>query len=108
MIGQSLEHGANIEGQSQDYDGLAQYTWVITTIDSVSQETSEAIAIVGPRGSTQHAPLAQVIREGRWFRLVDTNGIAQYGGFILGDYLGDEPLHDYGSDNGCADIENED
>lgn len=107
MIGESLEGSAKTQSQSQDC-GLARYTWVITSIDSVSQGTSKEIAIVGPRGSTQHAPLARVICEGRWFRLVDTNGIAQYGGFILGDYLGDEPLRDYGSDNGCADIEYED
>lgn len=106
MLEPSAEHGGDVDVQNQGYSG-APYTWVITSIDR-ALSGADAQTVVGPPGSAEHASLAQVIREGRWFRLVDTYGIARYGGFIVGDCAGDEPLRDYGSKRGCTRIEYED
>ena len=80
------------------------YTWIVTR-DTILGDSSEAVGKIGPSGAANRAPFDSVIIHGEHFRMLNEAGIAQFSGYILGDYRGDEPLADYGSENGCSMIE---
>ena len=79
----------------------SHYTWIVTR-DTILGDSSEAVGKIGPGGSTNRAPFDSVIINGEHFRMLNDAGEAQFSGYILGDYLGHEPLDDYGSENGCS------
>ena len=80
------------------------YTWIVTR-DTILGESSEAVGKIGPSGSTDRAPFDSVIIHGEHFRMLNGAGVAQFSGYILGNYCGHEPLEDYGAENGCSFIE---
>ena len=80
------------------------YTWIVTR-DTILGDSSEAVGKIGPSGSKSRAPFDSVIIHGEHFRMLNEAGEAQFSGYILGDYRGNEPLEDYGSENGCSTIE---
>jgi len=89
-----------IEG-SKNY---THYTWIVTR-DSILGDSSEAVGKIGPSGSTNRAPFDSVIIHGEHFRMLNAARVAQFSGYILGQFRGREPLDDYGSENGCTIIE---
>jgi len=91
---------------SPDARPRARYTWIVTR-DTVLGDSSDAVGRIGPHGMRGRASFDRVIRDGAHFRLLDGADVAQFSGYILGDYRGPEPLADFGRDNGCVRIEYE-
>ena len=85
---------------------MSKYTWVITR-DNILGDSSDAVGRIGPRGATDRVRFDIVIQRGAHFRLLNAAGRAEFSGYILGDFEGDEPLEDYGRENGCVAIEYE-
>lgn len=96
-----VERVASVTDGDKNY---THYTWIVTR-DTILGESSEAVGKIGPSGSKNRAPFDSVIIHGEHFRMLNDSGEAQFSGYILGDYLGNEPLVDYGSENGCSVIE---
>jgi hypothetical protein len=80
------------------------YTWIVTR-DTILGDSSESVGKIGPSGAANRAPFDSVIIHGEHFRLLNNAGESQFSGYILGNYLGHEPLDDFGSENGCSMIE---
>ena len=85
---------------------MSKYTWIVTR-DSKLGDSSEAVGKIGPSGAKNRERFDKVIINGEHFRMGAGPGIAQFSGYILGDYDGQEPLEDYGRANGCTTIEYE-
>ncbi len=85
-------------------NSYTHYTWIVTR-DTILGDSSEAVGKIGPSGSSNRAPFDSVIIHGDHFRMLNDARVAQFSGYILGDYRGREPLDDYGSENGCSFIE---
>ena len=84
----------------------AKYTWVITQ-DKILGDSSDAVGKVGPSGAKERALFDAVIRQGKPFRLLNQHDKVEFTGYILGDYVGAEPLEDFGRENGCTGIQYE-
>ena len=85
---------------------MSKYTWVVTR-DSVLGHSSDAVGIAGPRDTQHRERFDTVIILGDHFRLLSGRGEPQFFGYIYGLYQGDEPLKEYGVENGCVTIEYE-
>tara|TARA_R110000824_G_scaffold265193_1_gene454079 strand:+ start:468 stop:746 length:279 start_codon:yes stop_codon:yes gene_type:complete len=76
------------------------YAWTIThdLLDGDGE------SVIGPRSTTiSHG---DIVKNGTKFRMYDDDGTLYYCGFITGDWLGNEPLDDYGTPNaGCTRID---
>ena len=82
----------------------SQYTWFLFGDLSVGH-TGARIWQSGPDRDEPKAPLHVLMNEGQKFNLVDASGEIRYEGYIVGRYLGDEPLKDYGQAHGCVALE---
>lgn len=85
---------------------MSEYTWIVTR-DSILGDSSDAVGKIGPKGAKDRARFDTVIIEGEHFRLLNANGEVQFSGYIIGNYSGNEPLVDYGIENGCSTIQYE-
>ena len=83
----------------------SNYTWYISENRPPGDERSRKVATVGPPGAKKSVPIGTVIQKGQRFSLVTSEGSVLYTGYIYGDYLGREPLADFGWQNGCTQIE---
>ena len=83
---------------------MSDYTWIVTR-DSILGDSSDAVGKIGPKGAKSRARFDTVIIEGDHFRLLNDTGEVQFSGYILGEYAGNEPLDDYGLENGCSSIQ---
>ncbi len=82
----------------------SKYTWIVSH-GAIGAESSASVGQIGPRGGKTLARFDVVVEEGRPFRLLDEAGEPRYTGWICGEYLGNEPLEEYGRDKGCVAIE---
>ena len=99
MSQSSLPHGPNTSSAD------VPYTWVITENTSLPNDMSRRVATVGPPGAEKSVPLMAVIQNGQRFSLVTPVGEVLYTGYIYGEYMGREPLAEFGWQNGCTKIE---
>lgn len=81
------------------------YTWVITGNTPRPNDMSRDVATVGPPGEEKTVSITVVIQKGQRFSLVTPVGEVLYVGCIYGDYVGREPLAEFGWKNGCTTIE---
>lgn len=95
----SLPHGQNARATN------SSYTWVITENRSLPNDMSRKVATVGPPGSEKSVSIAAVIQKGQRFSLITPVGEVMFTGYIYGDYMGREPLAEFGWHNGCTTIE---
>ena len=87
-------------------DALAKkpkYQWMITQ-DLMPHESGSRVIHHGPEGARHHR-LADLVKQGRRFRMLDASGVQKLSGFILGSYKGPEPLLEYGQRFGCIAID---
>lgn len=84
----------------------ASYTWIVTR-DAILGDSSDAVGKIGPHGARNRERFDKIIIHGDHFRLINQSGEVQFTGYILGEFLGPEPLEDYGRENGCSRIEYE-
>jgi hypothetical protein len=91
----------------------AGYGWVIDK-DHISQDLGivdfkprNDTNLMGPRNISPEARIALKDGEGEKFRMLDDDGEVYYEGRIVGgDYMGFEPLDDFGMPNaGCTEIQ---
>ena len=85
---------------------MSAYTWIVTR-DTILGDSSEAVGKIGPSGAKSRERFDKVIIDGAHFRMLNVADEVQFSGYILGEYLGTEPLTDYGRENGCVRIEYE-
>ena len=89
-----------------DQSNISPYTWIVTR-DAVLGDSSDAVGKIGPNGSRNRERFDKIIIHGDHFRLINHSGEVQFTGYILGTFDGNEPLEDYGRENGCSKIEYE-
>ena len=85
--------------------GEVPYTWVITDNSPLTNDMSRKVATIGPPGGDKLVPITAVIQKGQRFSLVTPVGDVLYTGYIYGEYMGCEPLAEFGWSNGCTRIE---
>ena len=90
---------------SPDRVTTAPYTWVITETSPLPNDMSRKVATVGPSGAEKSVPITAVIQKGQRFSLLTAVGEVMFTGYIYGDYMGREPLAEFGWHNGCTKIE---
>ena len=95
----SLPHAQNA------LSGNVRYPWVITENSPLPNCMSRKVATVGPPGAEKSVSITALIQKGQRFSLVTPVGVVLYTGYIYGDYLGPEPLAEFGWQNGCTKIE---
>ena len=83
---------------------MSAYTWIVTR-DTIVGDSSDAVGKIGPPGAKNRERFDKVIMHGEHFRMLNAFGEAQYSGYILGEYDGQEPLDDYGRERECVKIE---
>ena len=83
---------------------MSKYTWIVTK-DEVDGNISDAVGKIGPPGERHRYRFDRVITGGKEFRLLTATGQVKFSGFILGEYDGQEPLDEYGREQGCVSIQ---
>lgn len=89
-----------------EQSNISPYTWIVTR-DAVLGDSSDAVGKIGPNGARNRERFDKIIIHGDHFRLINQSGEVQFTGYILGEFQGNEPLDDYGRENGCSRIEYE-
>ncbi len=89
-----------------EQSNISPYTWIVTR-DAVLGDSSDAVGKIGPNGARNRERFDKIIIHGDHFRLINQAGEVQFTGYILGEFHGNEPLDDYGRENGCSRIEYE-
>ena len=80
-----------------------QYTWLLFG-DLRQGNTGVRVWHTGPDSSQDRASYQELVRAGREFELVNDANEVVFTGYIVGQYTGEEPLRDYGRQNGCTKI----
>jgi hypothetical protein len=82
---------------------MSKYAWIIDEDHIEMNETP----VSGPCDITPEFTARLLIKDhGQKFRMYDADGELYYSGRIIGEYIGFEPLDDYGMPNaGCIDIQ---
>lgn len=83
---------------------MSKYTWVVTKGNIVGGN-SAAVGKIGPSGSKNRLRFDIVIKHGEHFRMLSVDGEVTHSGYIIGEYTGNEPLDEYGRENGCTNIQ---
>ena len=83
---------------------MSKYAWFIVG-DTDSGETSDRTGRVGPRSASGVWKLRDVLGSGVQFRMSDATGRVRFTGYLAGEFTGNEPLDEFGSEKGCTRIE---
>lgn len=82
---------------------MAAYGWIIDRdIIAETYDDESQAGTIGPGDISETHEIALEAGEGDIFRLYDDDDELYYEGRIVGDYNGDEPLHDFGLPNAGA------
>ena len=82
---------------------MPDYMWIITEAN-VSVVESGIVGNIGPKGASLSS-FVKVTEFGEHFRLLNVDGETRYLGYIIGEYMGHEPLNEYGQGKECVAIE---
>ena len=102
----SANPGIGTKTVMTEQSNISPYTWIVTR-DAVLGDSSDAVGKIGPNGARNRERFDKIIIHGDHFRLINQAGEVQFTGYILGEFHGNEPLDDYGRENGCSRIEYE-